>query len=163
MWAKGQRQQAPISKDNTDELYTSVRARALRNRELSVSSETHPDMRLLYEFWSHFLCRNFNPTMYREFRQYAVADADANATAGMKSLISYYDETLNNKKKVIPDALARHYVDLVNLEKLSAESHSDRPAFTKLRSAWRNGALDMRSRKKIDNLVDPGLKAELER
>lgn len=163
MWAKGQRQQAPISKDNTDELYTTVRARALRNRETSISGETHPDMKLLYEFWSHFLCRNFNPTMYREFRRYAIADSDAHAMDGMKSLISYYDETLNNKKKVIPDVLASHYVDLVNHEKLLSGSNSDRPAFTKLRLAWRNGALDMRSRKKIDNLVDIALKAELER
>jgi len=164
MWVKGQRQQAPIPTDNTDELYVSVRANALRMRELSAPGDTHPSMKQLYEFWSHFLCRNFNPTMYREFRQYAMEDAGANAMVGLKNLITYYDETLNNKKKVIPDTLARHYIEIVNLEKESTiGSPLDRPAFTKLRLAWRNGALDMKSRKKIDNLVNAALKEELER
>lgn len=163
MWAKGHIQPTSISKDNTDELYLVVRARALKNRELSVAGETHPDMKLLYEFWSHFLCRNFNPTMYLEFRNYAMSDAENNAMDGMKSLISYYDETLNNRKKVIPDGLARHYVDLVKHEKLTTDPSSDRPAFAKLRAAWRNGALDVKSRKKIDNLVDGALKEELDR
>lgn len=162
MWVKGQRQQAPVAEHNSRESYTSFRARALKNRDLTIGGETqgetHPDMKLLYEFWSHFLCRNFNNTMYTEFRQYAFEDATSKATSGLKNLISYYDEVLNSKKKVIPDTLARHYVDLVKAE------HSDsRPAFQRLRAAWRNGALDMKSRKKIDNYVDPQLREELER
>jgi len=76
----------------------------------------------------------------------------------MKNLISYYDEILNSKKKVIPETLARHYVELVK-----SEDSNDRPAFERLRAAWRNGALDMKSRKKIDNFVDPKLREELER
>jgi la-related protein 1 len=163
MWVKGQRQQAPIPEGNKDELYTTVRARALENRESSAPGETHPDMKVLYEFWSHFLCRNFNPKMYSEFRKYALEDAKENAIYGVKSLISYYDEILISKKKVIPDVLASHYVELVKDEKSKAGPDSERPAFAKLRSAWRNGALDLRSRKKIDNLVDPKLKEELER
>jgi la-related protein 1 len=160
MWAKGQKQQSPMSKDNIDELYTDVRDRALRTREPPTSG-IHSDMKLLYEFWSHFLCRNFNPTMYYEFRKFALEDAENNIMDGTRSLISYYDETLNNKKKVIPEVLAGHYVDLVRLEK--ASSSADRPAFTKLRSSWRNGALDLKSRKRIGELVGPELKAELER
>jgi len=77
---------------------------------------------------------------------------------GMKNLISYYDEILNSKKKVIPETLARHYVELVK-----SEENEERPAFQRLRAAWRNGALDMKSRKKIDNFVDPKLREELER
>ncbi|RDL42109.1 Winged helix DNA-binding protein [Venustampulla echinocandica] len=157
MWAKGKRQQAPVEEHNHEEPYTSFRARALKNREASTSGETHTEMKLLYEFWSHFLCRNFNLTMYSEFRKYAFEDAESKATSGMKNLISYYDEVLNSKKKVIPETLARHYVELVK-----GEDQNDRPAFERLRAAWRNGALDMKSRKKIDNFVDPKLREELE-
>jgi la-related protein 1 len=158
MWVKGQRQPAPVSEQNSEELYTTFHSRALRNREASNVGETHPDMKLLYEFWSHFLCRNFNLTMYTEFRRYAYEDVRDNDMTGMKSLISYYDEILNSKKKVIPETLARHYVELVK-----NEEPGTRPAFEKLRAAWRNGALDMKSRKKIDNFVDPKLREELER
>jgi la-related protein 1 len=159
MWVKGQTQQAPVSEQNSQELYTAFRSRALLNRQNSPAGELDSDMKHLYEFWSHFLCRNFNASMYLEFRRYAFEDARENSLVGMKNLISYYDEVLNSKKKVIPEVLARHYVDLVNYERAAAE----RPAFERLRAAWRNGALDMKSRKKIDNLVDSKLKEELER
>jgi la-related protein 1 len=163
MWVKGRRQQAPVSEDSPQEKYTVVRARALKNRESSAAGETHDDMKVLYEFWAHFLVRNFNPTMYSEFQKYAFEDAGNNATVGMKNLICYYDEVLISKKKVIPDTLALHYVELVKNEQANTESNGERPAFTRLRAAWRNGALDMKSRKKIDNLVDAKLKEELER
>ncbi|RKF71623.1 putative la domain containing protein [Golovinomyces cichoracearum] len=159
MWVKGQKHQVPISERNSQELYVTFRARALRNREMSAKSpmETHPDMKLLYEFWSHFLCRNFNSQMYSEFRRFALEDARLGSYNGVNNLISYYDEILNSKKKVIPETLARHYVDLV-----TSENSEERLAFLKFRAAWRNGALDLKSRKKIDGFLSPKLREELE-
>lgn len=97
--------------------------------------------------------------MYSEFREFALEDARVNAMSGIKNLISYYDEILNSKKKVIPQILARHYIDLVQQEDPTGE----RPAFEKLRIAWRNGALDVKSRKQIGDLVDVKLRADLDR
>ncbi|TVY81575.1 putative HTH La-type RNA-binding protein [Lachnellula suecica] len=158
MWVKGHNQQMAVAEHLCPELYTSYHDRALKHREMSAPGETHHDMKTLYEFWTHFLCRNFNLTMYNEFRSLAYEDSRSHAMTGMKNLITYYDETLNSKKKVIPEALACHYVELVK-----SEESPERPAFQKLRAAWRNGALDMKSRKKIDNFVDQKLREELER
>jgi la-related protein 1 len=96
--------------------------------------------------------------MYNEFRRYAFEDSRAFAMCGMKNLISYYDQILKSKNKVIPETLAQHYVELVN-----SEDNEERPAFQRLRVAWRDGALDMKSRKRIDNFVDSKLREELER
>lgn len=158
MWVKGQSQQAPVSEQNLQESYTVFRARALLNRQSSPPGELHADMKHLYEFWSHFLCRNFNAKMYHEFRDCAYEDSRAQIPGGIKNLISYYDEVLNSKKKVIPEPIARHYVELVTYERDGV----DRPAFDRLRAALRNGALDLKSRKRIDGLVDAKLKEELE-
>lgn len=96
--------------------------------------------------------------MYYEFRRLALEDNHNNAPVGMEQLILYYDETLNNKKKTINEVLAGHYIDVVK----GVESPIQQSAFVKLRASLRNGALDLKSRKKIDNLLDARLKEQLE-
>lgn len=159
MWVKGEKQPMPIENDNTAESYVAFRERALRHREQSSAGDVHEDMKQLYEFWSHFLCRNFNPKMYNEFRKYALEDAEQSARTGTNELIKYYDVVLQSRKKTIHDTFAKHYVELVKNE----DRATQRPGFTNLRAAWRNGSLDLKSRKKIDNLLDAKLKEELER
>ncbi|KFX93511.1 hypothetical protein V490_04801 [Pseudogymnoascus sp. VKM F-3557] len=162
MWLKSQSEQPTTSttsapEPKTNEPYNEIRSRALQNR--TPTGDINNDMKVLYQFWAHFLIRNFNPAMYEEFRRCAFEDSARGAMFGVNLLVTYYDEVLNSKKRTIPEVFARHFVELVRGEDKSA----GRPAFTRLRAAWRNGALDMKSRKKVDGFVDAGLREELER
>ena len=162
MWVKGHADAGSLSDAHT-EPYPTVLAKALKSRELpNNTGAVHVEMRALYDFWSHFLIRNFNPKMYADFRKYAYEDAANNFSEGTKSLVDYYNQILTAGKKVIPDAIAEDYVQLVRDEQRTATKPEDRLAFKALRTAWRNGALDIKSRKKIDSLVDADLKKELE-
>jgi len=97
--------------------------------------------------------------MYDEFRQLAFEDSmSCDTSVGLRNLVMYYDESILSQK-VIPDSLARDYVDLVRAEAPGKE----RVAFDKLRAAWRNGALNLKNRVKIDKILDADLKIELER
>jgi la-related protein 1 len=158
MWAKNQTQQVPILDSKSP--YTLIRDRALEGRRLSPTGEPHSDMKILYDFWSHFLIRNFNPQMYLEFKDLAFDDAiHRQDNTGIKKLIQFYDEILNKRQRIIPEVFARHYVDLVRSE----DPTKERPGFTKLRASWRDGAVEMKSRKRIQDLLDPKLREELER
>ena len=134
------------------------RHNALQKREQTASETCHRDMDILYQFWSHFLIRNFNARMYQEFRQTALEDADRGSNTGLSNLIQYYDQSILSQK-VISNQIASDFVDLVMSENLKTE----KPAFDRLRTAWRNGAFNMKNRKKIDNIIDITLKQELER
>lgn len=96
--------------------------------------------------------------MYEEFRQLALDDAKSrHSDVGLKSLIKYYSETLDSQH-IIRHKVAKDYVDLVKSE----DTDRERPAFKQLRSAWRNGALNLKNRKRISDLVDVELRTALE-
>ncbi|KAL8897243.1 MAG: hypothetical protein Q9192_002673 [Flavoplaca navasiana] len=145
--------------DLTHEPYNVFRRNALMKRNITSSGACHYDMDILYQFWSHFLIRNFNSRMYQEFRATAFEDAEKRGSnVGLKNLVQYYNESILSQK-VISDQIANDLLELVAREGRNPE----RPAFDKLRAAWRNGAFNMKNRKKLDSIMDISLKAELER
>ncbi|KAF2739916.1 hypothetical protein EJ04DRAFT_425691, partial [Polyplosphaeria fusca] len=160
-WVKGK--DAPVESlppDSTYESYLHLRAKALEQRQSAFPGSCPYDMDVLYQFWSHFLIRNFNSRMYIEFRQLAFADSEEDLSdVGMQNLIKFYGEALLSTQSLIREQVARHYIDLVKQEQ---EHGGQKPAFRQLRSAWRNGALDPRSRKRIMDLIDADLTSVLE-
>lgn len=138
---------------STVEKYQTLFERAVFERVPGVISD---DLDWLYQFWSHFLIRNFNHDMYTHFHDMATEDAAAGNDGGMNHLSKYYGALLTG-------ARALNVKIAEDIAKL-ARSKSDpkNQIFRQLRSAWRNGAFNFKSRKLIDNALTPEVKAELE-
>ena len=142
------------------EPYSKFRGDALAEREQPASGKPQHHMHNLYNFWSHFLIRNFNAPMYEEFRQLALDDKAVTASDfGMHALLDFYNEALLGSRAVLDDNIARHYLEIVSSE----TSTGDRLAFKKLRGAWRNGAFNHMNRHKLLKNMDKDLREELDR
>jgi len=144
--------------DTTHEPYVNLRYKALSQREAAATGTCPYDLDVLYQFWSHFLIRNFNSHMYDEFRHFATEDASKrHNNTGLKNLIKFYGEALASQIP-IRESVAREYAELIKDE----STKSERPAFSHLRAAWRNGSLNLKNRKTLGAFLDETIKTALD-
>jgi len=74
-------------------------------------------MEVFYQFWSHFLIRNFNTRMYEEFQPLALDDEVHNGMdVGLLSLIKLYTQCLLSPQTMARYLVVRNYVALVEFE-----------------------------------------------
>ncbi|KAI5788223.1 hypothetical protein FPQ18DRAFT_307716 [Pyronema domesticum] len=102
--------------------YTEVRAQALQNRNSSSPSKSSREMTILYRFWSHFLVQSFNSSMYKEFRQFALDDADHSVRRGIEELFKFYERSLSQRATVSWDII-NDFVELVKADARHGENH----------------------------------------
>ncbi len=136
-----------------DQTYQSLHDVAFQQRQLGVEGALEP----LYSFWSDFLVDKFNLGMYQEFKATAVQDQEAGSDRGMDHLAQYFGRVLNGPIP-ISERLAS---DIVSLSR--EEKKAERPFFQTLRAVWRNGATNMKTIKRLGDVLNAEEKAELDR
>lgn len=133
----------------------------LREKALSQRAENHFEGACvpLYPLWAEFLAApsSFNVGMYEDFKTWALEDMEKGNENGKKYLVRFYDSMLGGKTPMTE----RLATDIVNIAR--KEPTNSRPVWLKLRAAWRNGATNMKTRKRLTDLLTSEEQTELER
>jgi len=160
LWLKDQEfQQADIPAGTHVQPYLALRREAFSQRERAPLGSCPHDLDILYKFWSHFLIRNFNARMYGEFCFYALDDAKSRDNAsGLQHLVNFYVNALKSSSHLVRDDVVVDYLQLVKDQPANLANY----AFKQLRQAWRDGATNLKNRKKLASLVEEPLKSQLE-
>ena len=136
-----------------DQTYLSLHDIALQQRQAGVEGALEP----LYNFWTDFLVGKFNLSMYQEFKNLAIGDLQEGNDSGISHLVRYFGKVLSAPVP-ISERLA---ADMVNLSR--DEKPGRRPIFYTMRVAWRNGATNMKTIKRLGDVLTAEEKAELDK
>ena len=148
-----QTQMPPVKPGQYFVSYTALHDSSLQQREQGVEGA----MQSMYSFWANFLVDKFNEGMYSEFKNLAECDLQEGDTVGTQHLMNYYHSALRTSAALSE----RVATDLVNL--LREEKDANRPVFKMMRIAWRDGALNLKTRKRIGDLLGDGEKVEFDK
>lgn len=133
----------------------------LREQALSQRAEGRFDGACipLYPFLAEFLTvpHQFNVNMYEDFKTWAVEDQEKGNSNGKIYLVKFYDAMLSSKTAMT----VRLATDIIDIAR--KEPAGDRPVWLKLRAAWRNGATNMKTRKRLTDLLSTEEQTELDR
>lgn len=136
-----------------DQTYQSLHDVAFQQRQLGVEGALEP----LYSFWGDFLVDKFNLGMYQEFKTTAISDLQQGNGSGLSHLVRFYGKLLGGPVPV-SERLASDMASLLRDEK-----SGDRAIFHTLRTAWRNGATNMKTIKRLGEVLTAEEKAELDK
>ncbi|KIW91290.1 uncharacterized protein Z519_08186 [Cladophialophora bantiana CBS 173.52] len=136
-----------------DQTYLSLHDMAFQQRHMGVEGALEP----LYNFWTDFLVDKFNVGMYQEFKTTAAGDLQEGNDSGMLHLVRYFGKLLSAPVP-ISERIAS---DMVTLYR--EENPDKRLIFQTLRAAWRNGATNMKTIKRLGDILTVEEKAELDK